>query len=332
MRRRTWGAIAAGFLCAAALFACGSRTGLLIDDAVFLDDPDASLLPDRRVRDTGRDVPIEALPLIDARPKEDVQRMDCPDADATLVYVVTSDFDIYSFYPADGTFKRIGRLICPSPPGSSPFSMAVDRKGKAYVVFSGGNNGMGGGAGEGLLYQVSTLTGACVQTSYVANQGGISKFGMGFASNDNGPDETLFIASGENRPGMGSAPSQLGRIDTATLTLDVIGPFLPPIKNAELTGTGDGRLFAFYALAKGSAIGQIDKLTGQVVAESPLLSVDQGTGWAFAFWGGDFYTFTAPATTSTVTRFRPSDNSITVVGSLNEKIVGAGVSTCAPEK
>ena len=39
----------------------------------------------------------------------------------------------------------------------------------------------------------------------------------------------------------------------------------------------------------------------------------------------------APGGTSEVTRFRPSDNSTKVVAKLPEVIVGAGVSTCAPQ-
>jgi len=59
-----------------------------------------------------------------------------------------------------------------------------------------------------------------------------------------------------------------------------------------------------------------------------------GGSWAFAFWGGDFYTFTAQDLNagSVVTRFRPSDGSIVQVGHTAESIVGAGVSTCAPQR
>jgi hypothetical protein len=66
-----------------------------------------------------------------------------------------------------------------------------------------------------------------------------------------------------------------------------------------------------------------------------LPSVFEGTGWAFGFWGGDFYTFTAPdGTTSVITRYRPSDQSIVVVGMapFGVQLVGAGVSTCAPQQ
>lgn len=331
MRRRTCKRIVLASVVVAALGACGSRTGLSLDDPTFAEDPDAATLPDgRRVRDGSglRDVTADMLPPIDSRPRPDVQRNDCPDADATLVYVVTTQNNIYSFYPADGAFKLIGNLTCPAPRGSTPFSMAVDRKGKAFVVFNGAGPG---GAGNGLLYEVSTLTGACIRAPFMPNQMNVSTFGMGFASNDNGPDETLFIASDPQNGGP-PQPAVLGSIDVKTFKLSVIAPFTPIISQAELTGTGDGRLFAFYREGSGSAIAQIDKATGKLVAVSPLPSVSQGMGWAFAFWGGDFYTFTSPGGTSQVTRFRPSDRSVTPVGTLNENIVGAGVSTCAPEQ
>jgi hypothetical protein len=49
----------------------------------------------------------------------------------------------------------------------------------------------------------------------------------------------------------------------------------------------------------------------------------------------DFYTFTAPqgrSTSSVVTRYRPSDGTIVQVASTpGLTIMGAGVSTCAPE-
>ena len=67
-----------------------------------------------------------------------------------------------------------------------------------------------------------------------------------------------------------------------------------------------------------SAIVQIDKATAQVTNSSTLADVPQGQGWAFAFWGGDFYTFTAPGSASVVTRFRPSDGSIVQVARIED--------------
>jgi hypothetical protein len=264
----------------------------------------------------------EVLPPIDATPLPDVNRTDCPDADATLVYVVTQEFDLYSFYPPTAIFTRIGHISCPAPSGTTPFSMAVDRKGAAYVAYvdetSATQTVVVG------LYRVSTATAACIGTPFIPRQRGFLTFGMGFVSNTNGPDETLFLASDE--------AAALGTIDAKSFVVNVVGPFQPPISRPELTGTGDGRLFAFYQSGTASAIAQVDKSSGNLVAESPLPAIQQINHWAFAFWGGDFYTFTGPSGTTDVNRFRPLDNSITLVTTLNGSIVGAGVSTCAPEQ
>jgi hypothetical protein len=333
-RRRFWAL-------ALLLLACGSRTGLLIDEELETPPTDGGGPRDGGTRRDGsiRDASEEPLPLIDATPRPDVVRNDCPDAAATLIYVVTEQNELYSFYPTTATFTQIGLLACPSA-GGNPFSMAVDRKGTAYVVFQDviqSPNGTQPGPGDGELFRVSTATGACIKEPFQQGQQGVYTFGMGFASDTNGPNETLFIAT-DNLDNQ-TAPASLGTINVTSFALSILGPFAPPIKNAELTGTGDGRLFAFYAVGAeqsppDSAIGEIDKTTGKVIAETPLPGLAQGQAWAFGFWGGDFYTFTSPqgATGSTVTRVRPSDGSVTTVGSLGSNIVGAGVSTCAPEQ
>ena len=58
-----------------------------------------------------------------------------------------------------------------------------------------------------------------------------------------------------------------------------------------------------------------------------------GDAWAFAFWGGHFWLFTNPNMmgSSQVDRYDPSANTTTTeVNSVGFRIVGAGVSTCAP--
>jgi hypothetical protein len=309
------------------LVACGSRTGLFGEDDAFTNvtldgGSDAPL----GRRDAGLDreaPPPDALPPIDARPPVDVNRTDCPDADATLVYTITDTYDLQSFDPAAGQFKTIGKIACPAAPGATPFSMAVDRKGVAYVLFN-----------DLHLYRVSTATAACIATPYVPEQASFKLFGMGFATLDPfGPTEALFVAG----DGRDDGASGLARITTGTFELTEIGDFFPGIQSAELTGTGDGRLFAYYQKVDDdpdSYIGEIDPQTAQVIGERRFANVEQGMGWAFAYWGGDFYMFHAPRAvgTTVVTRWRPSDDSVTQVATSPVKIVGAGVSTCAPQQ
>jgi hypothetical protein len=311
------------------LVACGSRTGLFVDDAGLAGNPSGSATGSAG-GDAGPDAFEDgAIPLLDARPATDVNRTDCPDAEALLVYTITDTNNLQSFNPDTNQFKDIGRIACPTDaPEDTPFSMAVDRKGIAYILFR-----------DEHLYRVSTATGACIRTAYVPRQSNFALFGMGFATNANGPTETLYVAGDDNQ---GGAHNQklgargLARIAPDTFTLSFVNDFAA-VNQPELTGTGDGRLYAFYKkTVRGgppSFIGEIDTDTAAVVGERRFDTVDQGNAWAFAFWGGDFYMFHAPnGGGSHVTRWRPSDDSVTEVATTPLKIVGAGVSTCAPQQ
>jgi hypothetical protein len=311
----------------AAVAACGSRTGLLVP--LDEDAGGADARPDNIIHHIDATPPEEdageedALPPLDVRPPIDViLPSDCVDAGSTLIYVIASDNNLYSFYPPTATFTQIGAIACPS--ASQPFSMAVDRKGIAYIVFQ-----------DGELFRVSTATAACIPTGFAPAQHGFpTTFGMGFSQNTADAGETLYVASDAT----GSAQlSQLATIDVANgYTLSIVGGFNPQINMAELTGTGAGGLFGFWDpggnTGPTSAIVQIDKATAEVTNSSSLPGVQQGSGWAFAFWGGDFYTFTAPGGSTVVTRFNPNDGTIVQVAQTPDEIVGAGVSTCAPQQ
>ncbi len=316
------------------LAACGSRTALLVpldDDAAT---PTPAPIPTGKpvTRPSAPEPAPEAgpdaaeasttLPPVHLSPTQPPSPA-CADAGAALVFVISEEGTLSSFDPRIGVFTAIGTVVCPTVQvDATPFSMGVDQAGTAYVVF-----------GDGELFRVSTATAACEATPFVAGQGGFSPtFGMGFARAAQGPADTLYLASTDEDD------SRLGTLDPTTLSLAVVGPFSPALVDAELTGTGAGDLFAFYPLtdpdsgAQESAVGQIDKTTARVTGQSILAGVPLGTAWAFAFWGGDFYTFTAPSLGTLVTRLRPSDGSVVQVAQNPEKIVGAGVSTCAPQQ
>jgi hypothetical protein len=320
-------------LCAAGVAACGSRTGLLVpeddetsppgddDDGTGPGGPDSGTVDDRGE-------PIgDALPPLDVQKPPPTMPNNCAEAGITYIYVVTDSFELMRFYPPTAEFTSIGALSCPSS-GSNPFSMAVDETGIAYVLYQ-----------DGELFRVSTATASCRATSFASGQRGFSPtFGMGFSRDTTDANETLFVSGDTTSP-------QLATINPTSFALRVVGNLNPSIPAAELTGTGAGDLFAFYstngatpcnnqdpnATCTDSAIGQINKTTGQVTNQTVLFGRPQGHAWAFAFWGGDFYTFTAPNGGGTVvTRFDPSDGSATVVATRTDVIVGAGVSTCAP--
>ena len=299
--------------------ACGSRTGLLAPDEEVLDAAGDVRDAGKDAKDSGRDADAreDALPTIDAN--KDVIKpppLGCVDAGSTQIYVISSQNELFAFYPPTVSFQKVGNIACPSG-GATPFSMGVDRAGIAYSVFT-----------DGKLFRISTANAACQTTTFAPNQLGFQVFGMGYSGDQ--LTETLYVADSDfNNPSKG-----LASIDTKTFKLSTVGPFVPQLPRCELTGTGDGHLYAFclnQGGATGSILAEIDRASGKVVAQNNLKVGDQNNAFAFSFWGGDFYIFTSPSGPSTVTKYDPVLKTETVVASHPSTIVGAGVSTCAPQ-
>jgi hypothetical protein len=302
--------------------ACGSRTGLLV--------PGTKTEADASLEDSPADAPLDVLDALDA-PEDvqdasfpDVPELDiCPDAGSTLIYVITQQSDLYSFYPPTLEFRFIGSIACPQTT-SEPFSMAVDRQGIGYSVFN-----------DGTLHRIDMASAACQNTAFTPGQDNFVTFGMGFVANTGDAGETLYVAEGnviDNPP----RPNSMGfaTIDTTSLALTFVDPFTPPIPGPELTGTGSGQLFGFYTNADGpgSHIVQIDPSSGQLLQNYPLVTGSPDDGYAFAYWGGVFWVFTDPSGgVTTVTRYDPATMNETDVTTMPEGVVGAGVSTCAPQ-
>jgi hypothetical protein len=281
--------------------ACGDRTGL---DALVGSSS-------ANVEDAG-DAARQVQPVV------------CRNAGVQYIYVVSEENELYSYYPPTAEFTDVGTINCPAPAGDTPFSMAVDRQGNAYVVFQ-----------QGDLFHVSMKTAACEATPFVPNQHGFVNFGMGFVANQGDAGETLFVVPDTMR----GQPSVLATIDLTSFKLNEVASFAnPAISAAELTGTGDGKLYGFFVqdtMAPPSFIVQIDPQNADILEQFTLNGDIQGTAWAFGFWGGNFYRFTAPdGVTSVVTEYSPSTGTTTQVATAPQGVllVGAGVSTCAPTR
>jgi hypothetical protein len=261
-------------------------------------------------------------PLMDGADDAESGPADCPD-ETKFVYVVSEERTLYKFDPQAVAFTAVGDVDCAG--GSFANSMAVDRQGNAWINY-----------GDGSLWRSSAKSGGCFSTGFKTNQEGVGLFGMGFTAKSSGSSqETLFICDL-----MGGG---LGIIDLPTMTLARLGPFTGSLagRDAELTGTADGNLYGFFVGSPLGDAGSASVVDIDLASEGEkmtwtLPTVDTGSDWAFSFWGGDFYLYTADKYSmsdpfSTVTRFRPSDGSVTVLAqNIGFRIVGAGVSTCAP--
>ncbi len=245
----------------------------------------------------------------------------CSD-EARWIYLVDSDNALLRFEPDANTLTRIGTLACSG--SATPFSMAVDRNATAYVLHSDHN-----------IYQVSTRDGACSPTAYTPNRMGFELFGMGFVSDAAGSDsETLFIAGGPE-VGIGGGSATLGAVNVSGWSISTLGNVTG---SPELTGNGNAELWGFFPDADPMAVRQMDKTTGATIREFDVSAIDTGffpvpSAWAFAFWGGRYYIFYMGAfdTSTGIYRLTPDTGAVEpVMIDIGFRIVGAGVSTCAP--
>lgn len=253
----------------------------------------------------------------------------CSEA-SQFVYVLSDDNDLYSFRPDQKQFVKIGALGCNTP--FQPNSMAIDRDATAWVNYVE-SDFLGDTAG--VIFRVSTVDASCEPAPAANLPVDWFRLGMGFSTDGQDTEsESLYLT------GTGSASSPgLGKLDLSSGALSPIGPFTGSLsdQNAELTGTGDGRLFGFFTTTP-VEVAELDRTSGAVLSTTKLPAVETPAAWAFSFWGGDFYLYTAPdptlepTRTTNVTRYRPGDGSVDAAYMLNIgfRIVGAGVSTCAP--
>ena len=268
-----------------------------------------------------------------------------------LIYVVDDNNELLSFDPrlipqgANVAFTVIGTMSCsagaswpdwnPTMPGpATPFSMGIDRNAVAWVLYTSGE-----------IFNVSTKNASCSgaglgKTAYTPGQNSMELFGMGFVTDSQGGNtEKLYLGGGDVSAMPGGTLAHLEPASPATAmatgTLPTDGELSP-----ELTGTGAAEFFGFFPGINGSFVVQLDKTSGAEIGAKWDVGALGNTvaAWAFAQWGGDFYVFVSTDPTGTGTSFNSTVRRVnratkkvdTIFQNLPYKIVGAGVSTCAP--
>ena len=234
--------------------------------------------------------------------------------DNRQIYVVSLENDLYRFPPLKKTFTKIGTLDCPAT-GATPFSMAVDRTGVAWILYN-----------DGHLYKASTRDATCSATSFVPRQHGVDLFGMAFVADAPGSaHDTLYIADD------GLTSLGMSKLDPTTLTVTKPVPFDGTNGRFDLTGTGDGHVFGFDAHPPARLV-EIDPSSGKITREKSLGALSGESAWAVAQYWGSFYVFSAGfGAHSQVTRFEWGSGKTEVISAdVGFTVVGAGVSSCAP--
>lgn len=259
--------------------------------------------------------------------KADGDDCDCkPNAELIFLWGVSGNLWMYN--PAktgQEAFEKLGKPDCPAGPGQYAFSMGVDRQATAWLTVRP----------SGKMFKVDTLNNnACEESDFEPGTEGFKLFGMAYVEHPNdGQCEQLYMHSLEGEEaGQGPNIGKLGVYNPETNKTKLISRI--NFSGGELTGTRDGRLFAFSG--QPGRLLEYDPKTGKVLKETPLGSLELGSAFAFAFWGGDFYFFTDSQNgllmRSKVTKLDyDGDGSLTTVEkSAPLRVAGAGVSICAP--
>jgi hypothetical protein len=274
---------------------------------------------------------------------------DACSAAAKLVYVLSTDDQIYSFEPDKKTFGNPFALNCNTPGNDglqwAPNSMAVDRNAVAWVNYVGTGVDpvtLNPADQAGLVFKVDINKQTCDPTPAITlTDPSWYRLGMGFsADTSGGTSETLFV-TGTGTNGLANSPG-LGKVDMTTKKIIPVGSFTASSavdlsgQSAELTGTGDGKLYGFFTTTP-VYVSEITKTSGATPTPVAMNGVSTPIAWAFSFWGGDFYLYTESQNdqiagiTSSVTKYHPGGGvDPSYMTDIGFTIVGAGVSTCAP--
>jgi hypothetical protein len=308
--------------------ACGSRTGLVVFESPDASREQAAPLPDvfaepPAARDGASDVPNLDPDVADA-PYDASAFHPCTDGGKDFIYLVGDPEDasyyardtLYTFDPDSYVMTNVGPLTCPdydlhSPHSSTPYALAIDRAGVAYVdSFL-----------NGALYRIDGRTGACASTAYDPKTQGGAPYAMSFVAGEDG-GERLYVATWPYAGG------ELSTLDTTTFAVAPLAKLDSYL--FAFTGTGDGRLFAFSPATTSTSahLYELRPPSASFLHEYPLR--DAGVDTTIAFWEGSVFLFSIGGTSSEVDRYDLVTQTRSRVATLDVGIYAATTLTCAP--
>jgi hypothetical protein len=233
--------------------------------------------------DDAGEVPPDATAAPDAPGEDDAgARCGCaPGIHDDHVLVISDDAELWAFDPRDASFERVRGSLCET--AESPFSMAIDAQGRAYVMFVESR--------AIRSFDLADPSASCAGSGIDASAAGIGLAGMTFVREPATLCESMYLHSysGDGAFDEGPGAGTLGLVDpssravTALATIDYDG--------GELAGTGDGRLFAIAGVRPAKIV-EYARDTGVVIETLPLDGFSKTNASAMAFFGGDLWLFT----------------------------------------
>jgi len=251
------------------LWLVGCSTSKRLDAAIDLD-----------AGSTSDDAGVDAMTLlVDDAGAPDPLCGCAPGAHNDRIFLMSQDAELYAFDPVTLEAELVVGPVCAT--GGAPYSMAVDPGGRAWILFS-----------ESRRIQridVNDL-GPCEDSGYLPTEAELPLFGMGFVERGDGCSDLYGMSySGDGAFSEGPDLGVLARIDGEPPRATILSR--TDYDGGELTGTGDGRLFAFTGNDPAKLV-EYDPEDGSVIEILPLDGFSKTNASAFAFFGGDLWLFT----------------------------------------
>lgn len=245
---------------------------------------------------------------------------------ADSMYLLDVDAGLHRLSPDTLALDPLGLLQCPG--GAFAMAVTIDREGLLWAMMVDDQGSRG-------IFTIDPETLACNATAFVdpiVENIGVNT--LAFVADAPGSEtESLYIGANVGGSFDFSIPLSLGRVDLATMDMEIVGTAdLVPTgyyQIADLTGTGDSRLFGFFA-GDTAAIAELDESDSTLVTDD-LLEIGVGSPWAFAQWAGRLWLFSPSGGSSQIRAYDPATQAIEQVSDgIGISVVGAAVSTCAP--
>jgi hypothetical protein len=261
--------------------------------------------------DVGNDTPVEG----------------CDSDVGDFIFLLDIDGGLHRLSPGTLDVESLGQPVCDG--ASSAMALTVDRNGLLWsmMVDDQGNRG---------IYTIDPTTLDCVATAFVdpiAENIGVNSLAF-VADEPGGETESLYVGANVGGSFDFDIPLSLGRVDLATMDMEIVGTSeLVPTgyyQIADLTGTGDSRVFGFFA-GDVAAIAELDDADASLVGYD-VLDFGVGSPWAFAQWAGRLWLFSSGgAPGSDIRAWDPATGDVEEIHpGIGVAVVGAAVSTCAP--
>jgi hypothetical protein len=205
-----------------------------------------------------------------------------PGIHETHVIVLSDDAELWSFDPASRELAFLREVPCGI---DAAFSMAIDERGRAWVLDVDT---------EDLFTMDVEGEGLCGDADYEPGplQAGFGLFGMAFSSRGDDTRCADLYAHSYSGDGPFDEGPDLGKLGVLDATTRQFAPLSDvDYDGGELSGTGDGRLFAFAGVDPVKLV-EYERATGEVLQTRPLEGFSKTSASAFAVFGDQVYFFT----------------------------------------